>query len=492
MSAHTRCANAHSKPAAGGRVSALCLALTLGSALAAQVVPTPDTLPPALAAAQKDLLALLEDRDAEVRGEAALALAMTSDSRYYTEILAIAKDRSQDARLRGIIALGYLGAPGAESFLGQLLRKAPRRSPERAAAALALGLLPDQTPVPALHRHLEEASSGYKAHLDTLKAWLAGVGQEAHPSFGTRVQSILEDDSNRYPDLRRLAMRALATMPDRFAQFELSMWLESPKVQDRIGAIDAAIQSGAELTRADLDALTRTAQSDRDPAIRAAALKLLTDQRHLPALEVGVRALRSNDPREVAAGVRTARLLGGGAIRAAVESQILATDKPDLQAAMLVAYDVSVSADFLKGCLLLAADRRAHDKVRVEAAALLARSGDSRCRPILRALFASVEDPEQLRSLARAMDTLDPSLIALDKIFPPSSVTDLRLLPARMSALLASSHPASGHLLCQVLQSREVDDATKAKVIRGLRTTVAKPFDEEVVLLLPRQLQPIL
>ena len=130
-----------------------------------------------LATVKEPLTDLLAHADPVVRGEAALAVAATGDLQYYPAILAIARDRAPKARLRGILALGYLAAPGAEFFLGEVLLKSKgsRRGPEPAAAALALGLLPDEHPAPAIDTYLRQVRGGsYRKHRQTLAALLLG------------------------------------------------------------------------------------------------------------------------------------------------------------------------------------------------------------------------------------------------------------------------------------------------------------------------------
>ena len=78
---------------------------------------------------------------------------------------------STAARVRGTLALGYLGVYGAEAVLAEYLLERRHDQPERHAAAFALGSLPDDHPSPAIGDYLDQATGGsYKRHRDTLAA----------------------------------------------------------------------------------------------------------------------------------------------------------------------------------------------------------------------------------------------------------------------------------------------------------------------------------
>lgn len=444
----------------------------------------------ALEAVRDELEALLHDEHPVLRGEAALALASTRDQRYYGAILELASDRARPARLRAIVALGYLGAPGSESFLGDLLLRPGRLESERPAAALALGLLPDHHAAPAVDQFLQRVNGGsYRRHHASLMALLGGFCQEPHPSRAQLLLSLLQDSANRAPEVHRVTMMALAPLPGTLAQADLSHWLDSRHDGDRLGALDAMRRAGATLEPDQIANVERMARLDRSPQVRAIALTLLTEQRQLSSLELGVRALRSTDPDEVAAGVLAAAKLGGGAIRTAMESHILSAAKPELQAVMLRSYGASTSTEFVDGCLRLAADRRTAEPVRVQAAALAARSGERKSRAMLRRLFSEAEEPANVAILAVAMKQLDPSLIALDKIYPPATSSDFQLLPVRMAALFATGHPGGGPLLVKALESKDLTPATKAELVRALRLSLVPAHDADVLAALPRELR---
>ena len=465
--------------------------LVAGAALLA-VAAAPGQQPtPALLAVEPELQSLLSHRDPVLRGEAALALGQTQQARYYDAIREVATDRERPARLRAILGLGYLAAPGAESFLGNTLERAEDEA-ERAAAAMALGLLPDGEPVPAVDRFLAMIrGSSYRRHRATLTGLLFGLSQRPHPSRADGLRFLLADSSNRDAALRRLVVNTI--VPERsLDEVEVTGWLESREALERLAGIENLQRGSFELTNDTVEAVEALAHRDRHPQVRAAALDLLTRHRLLSGLPIGERALRSDDPTEAAAGVRAARLLGGGKIRATMEQRILEEGSPVLQAAMLAAYEAPASADLVEACLTLATDRRRDEVVRVAAASLCARSMDRRARPALRGLFVEAEHTASLIELAAAMHALDPGLIALDRIYPPASATDERLLPGRMEALLRAGHAGAGTLLQRALRDPRIDRRTLAELVRALRRSASPPVDPSYVELLPRALREIL
>jgi hypothetical protein len=448
----------------------------------------------ALEAVRPQLEALLDHPAPVLRGEAALALATTGDEHYYPAILKMASDRAEAARLRAIVALGYLAAPGSDSFLGDLLLSPGSRDPARAAAAaLALGLFPDDRPAPAVDRFLQRVNGGsYKRLHASLMALLGGYMQEPHPSRAPALLALLEDDANKDPTLHRLALLALAPLPGTLPRADLGTWLESRDDLDRLGALEALRHADAGLLGEHLDVVESLAARDRSPRVRAAALTLLTEQRQLSSLELGVRALRSRYPEEVEAGVRAAAELGGGAIRSAMEARILDASKPELQAVMLRAYRSSTSTEFVDECLRLAADARTAEPVRVQAVALAARSGDRKSRAMLRRLFKEAEESGNLTILAHSMNKLDPTLIPLDRIYPPTTSTGFRLLPMRMAALFATGHAGGGPLLLKALESPDISSKTKAELVRVLRLSLVPLLNQDVLAAVPRDLREAL
>ena len=94
-----------------GQAGLLVAALSLSGAAQGPGHEGPKWMAPLLAEAEE----LLHHRSPELRGEAAMILASSGIRRHHPAILELARDGHPDARLRGILALGILGAPGSEA-----------------------------------------------------------------------------------------------------------------------------------------------------------------------------------------------------------------------------------------------------------------------------------------------------------------------------------------------------------------------------------------
>ncbi|MEM7202153.1 MAG: HEAT repeat domain-containing protein [Planctomycetota bacterium] len=490
MSAHPCCTTAHFRRAAWVAAWACLLIAVLPAQAPDDEAEAPSA---ALQALREELELLVRDPDPLVRGEAALGLSLGRDPKHYPAILKVASDRAPEARLRGIVALGYLAAPGAEAFLGKVLLDSGRPEHERAAAAMALGLLPDDHSTPALDEYLLSVRGGsYRRHRGVLAALLSGMVREPHPSKAQAVMQLLLDQANREQELRRLGSRLLEHTPSALGFGELRDWLRSSDATDRLAAIEALRLRPEPWPAALADMVMTCAKDDRDSRVRAVALAALTDVRDLAALELGARALRSRSPSEVAAGVRAARRLGGGALRTAMEARIMATRSAELQAAMLRAYGSSASERFTRACLQIAGDQARPLTVRVEAAALVGRSGDGRAGAALAALFETCEDARQLEVLAAAVRRLDPALVDGARIHPPATARDVRLLPTRLEALLRSGHPLAVPLLATAVLSDTGSPRSRANLIAAWRRAASQQLPSDLLEQIPAPLRQVL
>lgn len=472
MSAHRSCEIAQLPHPLGGLLARLRLALAalvtgwMAGAAGAQAQGLP--ISPQL---EREFNELLHHDDPVVRGEAALALAATGDVRHYDAILEVAHDRAPEAELRGVLAVGYLAAPGSEAFLGELLAESSRRDRARSVAALALGLLPENHEAAAIDAYLRSVQgASYRQHRDTLMALLLGLAKTPHPSRVAAVRALLEDAANREPLLRRLAIEVLAHVPGSLTLPQVETLLHSEQTVERLGALLALRQGVAEPSAACFDEIASLARRDRDPEVRAAALRLLTKKRHLAALDIVPQALRSGGPEEAAAAVEAALQLGGGALRLATEDYILATQSAAAQARMLEVYGASRSPDFLDGCLRLAGDAKTNDRVRIAATTLLAGSGDARVAPIARTLFAAAETQDDLDALARALLRLDALDLVVGNLYPPTSPRDSRMWHLRLHALLTAQHPPALNLFEESLRRTRRNAERQAELLRAFRT----------------------
>jgi hypothetical protein len=230
--------------------------------------------------------------------------------------------------------------------------------------------------------------------------------------------------------------------------------------------------------------VSRLASGDSAAAVRAAALAVLTTARHLPALDLAAKALKSQRAEEVEQGVRTALALGGGSMRGALERHIQATTDPALQAAMLRGFAGSPSGEFAEWCRRVGADRRKPLSLRAEAALMLARHDDERAVAVLRDAFLDAEDPSLLLPLARAVLRLEQEPPDLQRLHRGSAPEDLWHDPARLCALVRADHPAAVRLLLRGLREPAAASA-RADLLRVFRLANWR------VAVLPADLAPV-
>jgi hypothetical protein len=411
----------------------------------------------------------LSARDPVLRGEAALALAVHGDANRHREVLRVAQDEDPAARLRGIVAVGMLGVPGAEAFLGDLLLRPKHRGVDDVAAALGLGLLPPDLPAPAIDRYLASLRGGaYQREAATLSALLYGFAVHPHPERRTVLRQLIEDASNREGRVLRLAHLALARMGDVPSLEELRDGLRDDRPALRLAALEAW-PAKLDTTPDDLRELVHLARRDPSDEARAAALAVLTRVRHLPALELAGEMLRSRRQVICAAAVQSILHLGGGELREELEREILAADEPELQAAMLAADTGPFSPSFVTACCKLAEDERADDAVRIASAGIAAQAGATAVVAPLRALAARVADAAQLVSVLTALSRLGAVRPVLEEFGRTPSHRDPAALPGRVLALARIDGIAAAALLVRFLGEEERDGPALAAMIRSYR-----------------------
>ncbi len=473
-------------------MAGLCLTVFLCLPAAAQGrgEEAPVWLQPLVAEAQR----LVDHPAPELRGEAALVLASSGMQRYHPSILKVARDHDPEARIRGILALGILGAPGAEALLGEVLVAATTRvGPASMAAALALGLLPEGHPAHAADEYLSRfRRSNYRRQRDVLASMLVGLSTGVRQSKATALRVLLEDAAINDGELRSLIVHVLVPVPNGLDEDEVEGLLNSTREEERRAVLRALLRSERKLPAEHLERVQRLATRDRSAGVRAAALQYLTFHRHLPALELSARALDSRDPEEVAAAVHAAVSLGGGALASALEPRILNEERAEIQAAMLAAFAGHRSEEFQRGCAALAVDRSRPLSVRAHAASIAAGMGDETMVPALRRIFLDSEDPEILALVARALQQVAPGTPLVADIHPPDSPEDLERLDERLRALVTAKHPEAFGLLRITLRDNDVDPGTKADLLRAWRLGAWALLDREHAAFLPEALAGLL
>ena len=436
--------------------------LLLGGALGAQI---PD---PALLAIEP----ILRAESAELRGEAALALASTGEERHYQAVLALASDPEPAARQRALLALGYLGRPGPEALLRRILTKAPRDSVDRLSAAIALGLLPDEPRLYAIDEFFERASGASQKRVnDEFICLLLGMAQRPHPLRQTILEEYLEDDTYRDDDILALVITALArtgTRPTAALIGQLSS--ENNRITEAV--LRGLAQPDITCTEDERREIIRLAKFHRSDRVRSAALDLLTYRRDAEALELASEAIADNSSKVAAAAVRAILKLGGGTMREQAAQTILETRDPKRQAEMLRAKSSPHRKEFVDACLSLATDTRQDLLVRICAAKIAAEAGHHQIAPVLRRLFLEAQDLSAMSIAASALQELDSDLDNL----PTKTIEDLAQLQNRLRALLGAGHKGGTDNLLRILDPKKAGGDYRLEAVRAYRLTRLEPL----------------
>jgi hypothetical protein len=410
----------------------------------------------------------LTDPDPVVRGEAALVVAAWSDPQFHTAMLTIARDPAPEARLRGIMALGLQATPGTATVLDELLTdQQTRTAPEGVVAAFALGLLPPDHAPATTSRVLSSFLHGnLRRQRDALLALLLGMARHEQSLQLTTLRRLFDDESVRDPVLRAQLLHLLLPVDPSFDGPRLLRLIERGSDEERM-ALFAWLGTNATNDAPDLLVpLERIAKHATSATERCAALQVLTRMRHLPALEIAARALRSSSAAECGQGIRSVLAIAGGSMRGVLDARVVAETDPDRKAAMLANFDAPPSRDLADHCAKLAADARQSLALRTAAARLLARSDMARAQPLLRDLFRVASAPAQLDLLAvdlLAGGELPPLARLLD------GVTDPRLHSTRWHALLHAEHPGAVRQLLASIADTALPAGTRAAALTRWR-----------------------
>lgn len=456
------------------------------------MLPAQDPALPVEPAIQAQLRDLLGDENPELRGEAALAAAASSgDQDLYSPILAMAGEREEPAaRHRAILAVGLLGSPGAEVFLGDLFESSRPRSVERLLAALALGMLPDGTAAPALDRFLNRVQGGsIKRNRDALACLLLGLSCGEHPSKMEALRALLGDAAIKDLSIRQLLIHAMAHVP---SPENVALLL---KLLDQAGA-DVAVAALTVLAdprcRLDGDAtgrIRKLAQRSGDPRLRAAALDVLVSRRDVSALEMAPRAITSKHPCLIGAGMRAVLCLGGGSLRDELDNAILARRDPLQQAKMLEVSRGPHGHEFLVAVGEIARAKDRPMELRVQAAAVVAAAGWKSIVPTLSNLFLLAADPRQLCTLAKCLQKLDVDMTA--KVYPAKSLDSATRLSGRLRALIAAGNASAVAALSAALKNKDLAVETRIEMLRAYRLA-HQPWPDATLKLAPERVAALL
>ncbi len=439
--------------ACGARLAALAGTVVLGTAALGTAAFGSTALP-----AQDDAIRRLVAADAArwtkhgdpvVRGEAALVVASTSDQRHHAAVVAVANDRDQAARLRGILALGIQGTPGVvEVLTEQLERYGDRTQPEGICAAYALGALsPSHAPTFTSRILASFAEGNWKRQRDAMVALLAGLARHSDHGQTAALEQLYGYRANKDPAVRARLLELLLPQIGTDLDSALDL-LDKAGSRERLVLLDWLADNATDFDKQLIGPLEKMCKGARSAELRARALGVLTRLRHPPAIEFAVQALRSSHTIEVEQGMRSAQSIGGAGMRLTLDRHIRSTDAPLQKAAMLRSWASPPTDELVDHCADLTANRRTPMTLRLAAARTLAQADPDRAAPLLRDLVRGGIDYDGLCDAAMILlqGTESPPI---DRLLPDPPQLDLH--PAHWTALVAASHPGAVRTLLETL-----------------------------------------
>ncbi|MHC5065363.1 MAG: HEAT repeat domain-containing protein [Planctomycetota bacterium] len=408
---------------------------------------------------------LLADEDPILRGEAAIALSLSGQPAQHRRLVAVAEDRAIGARIRGILSVGFLAAPGAEDFLGKVLEESDLGSAEHMAAALALGAIPDDHPTPAIDSYLAVAIGGsYRRHGPSLCALLYGLSLSPHPSRRHVLETLMGDASNRDELLRGMTVMAMAEISPDLVLENMADLLRDRSESTRLASLQAILSHDVLLEEDDYVRVSGLAKKARRVDTRIAATEVLIRHRRPIVLDIANRSLESPAPKEAAVAVRAILNLGGGALREALEERIMSEESANIKTRMLSEWKGQATPRFIESCFELATDPRNSNALRSASAIVVATAGQERINPTLRRLVSKTRDPDLLSRLLariRASEGGEDHILALY----PSSPEESLAFQRQLKALLGMRQSAAEDLLARALEDSRFSADYRAKLL---------------------------
>lgn len=420
---------------------------------------------------------LLADPSPRVRGEAALVLAAGRAAADLEAIRRVAGESEAESAHRALVALGILAAPGTSQLLVPLLPEPGARVDDRAVVAgFALALLPDEQGSAELARVLVRTRQGsFRRQQPLLHALALGCSLRSGSMHAGALGQLLQDKALKDPSVRALLLLSLARVEGMPADADLAAALASTEAGERLAALRILLERATPVVQ--LDAVLRLQERDPEPAVRAAALAVLTRVRHVQALERGVRSLRAPVATERAQAVRTLLQLGGGAVRGAVESAIRAETDPPQAMAMLLAWRGAPSEAMTTWCREAALDARRPAGLRTACALVaLDRAGDELV-PVLTTGLLECAEQAPRDAAAAALRRRDGGL-DLEALAPAAALHAERSGRV-LGALLRAGHPQATTHALHLLAEPQAGPALRAAVLTAVRTALLPWLDAD-------------
>ncbi|MEZ5965302.1 MAG: hypothetical protein R3F56_15825 [Planctomycetota bacterium] len=428
----------------------------------------------------------LDARDPTTRGEAALWLADSGKLEHYQAILTTAEDKAAPARHRAILAVGRLGAPGAEAFLGRILHDAPPDAADAALAAFALGALSDQVPTPAIDGLLERVQGGSRRrNLPLLTSLLGGLASREHPARVTALRGLRDDEVNRDEVVPLLAQAALGRSGVPLDAPQRERWLASDSARMRTAALETWLRDG-KLPQEAKARVSRLARTDRDATVRATALHILAHHLDEGVLGLADRALHGRDAVEVGAAARILLGLAGEARRGEIEDLARApSTSPAIRVALLDALGRGVSGRTLMDCAERTRDARVPTQVRVASALLLARAESALAESTLLDLFHTLAEPEAIAAIARELHQSGQLPLAATRLTTPDAASTPTALAAHVEGVARVDAVLGTELLLALVEAERLREASLGLGLGALRRARVVAISPALLALVP-------
>ena len=410
--------------------------------------------------------------DPECRGEAALIVAAEGGRRYERRLLELALDKEDSARRRALVALGLLATPPAIEQLARALATVDARgSDDGVCAAFALGIVPSDRAETTVARTLARFREGsWKRQHAVLVTLLGAMARDPGRTELEALRQLLREGSNRDADVRGLLWSLLLPIDDSIRANELKRVLRRGDAAERRAVVKWLADRDPERNAAWIEDLSRLADRDRDPDLRALALRALARCEVRSSLETAANALRSSHGVERRSAVETMLAIGGASVRGELEQHLI--KERDLRRAteLFEGFRAPPSAALREHLVAVAAAADAPARARVAAAELLARSAAGRPAPILRGLFVELDDPALLARIARALSLVAEAPTPAAKLLGATVAWTHH--PARWRALLAAGHPEAQRQVLTILKDDDASTSDRRCALKAWRAAV--------------------
>lgn len=408
----------------------------------------------------------------ECRGEAALIVAADGDPRFERRLLELAADEADIARRRALIALGLLATPSAIEQLERALATVEARgSDDGVCAAFALGIIPPDRAQTTVARTLARFRQGsWRRQHAVLVTLLGAMTRVPDRTELGALRQLLREDSNRDATVRGLLWSLLLPIDGSIEADELRRVLRRGDAAERRAVVQWLADRAPARNAAWIEDLSRLAARDRDPDLRALALRALARCEVRSSLETAAKALRSAHGVERRSAVEAMLAVGGASMRGVLEQNLIKERDLRRAAELFEGFRAPPSAALREHLVAVAAAADAPARARVGAAELLARSAAGRSAPILRGLFVDLDDPALLIRIARSLSRVEDAPTPAAKLLGATAAWTHH--PARWRALLAAGHPEAQRQVLTILQDGDASASDRRCALRAWRAAM--------------------